>query len=441
MILPAFFVTLALSPRLGPVTETKLFKLQKGKIKPGTIQLSPDLMHYSYVSSENKLILDGKAFGPYLNNTSPVYSGDGKDCVYMATIDAKNGPVLVWNGTIRKTDFPVAGVFRAGETGGVWWYERQETKMRLVHSEGVTDWFPKIDKLTVSDDGSNFYMRTSENVKAETQNFDPTAPTSIDYIVRKDGTKTLRGNVLQVFPAPQGLDYASLLGTGDVVFRGKAARVHGEFYGKPVFSPDGKQLAFRSEFTGPTKDGNKPFYHYNVNGTELTDLQIQTGFTFSPDGKKWVLCGMNGKEPYIHLSTYGLLSYGEFPSLGEAPPEPYKSATFVNGKLVLFFQAKTGKPTLYIEDKGLFEMGDFKVAPDTLEFSPDGKKLAFAGIFRQETRALLFDLENPGAVTDLMKPGYDLQNLDKGTFIWKSDQELVYMILRNSELIRINQTL
>jgi hypothetical protein len=441
MILPAFFVTLALKPLLGPVTETKLFKIQKGKIVPGTILLSPDLMHYSYVSSDRKLILDGKAFGPYLTNTTPVYSGDGKDCAYIATINAKDGPVLVWNGVVRKTDYPVGNLFRAGDTGGIWWYERQENKTRLVHAEGVTDWFAKIDKLSVTDDASNFYLRTSEPIKSDPQKVDPGAPTSNDYIIKKDGTKTPRGNTLQVFPAPKGLDYAMLMGTGEVLFRGKSARVHGEFYGKPTFSPDGKQFVFRSEFTGPTKEGNKPFFHYNVNGLELNDLQIQTGFTFSPDGSKWVLCGLNGKEPFIHLSTYGLLSYGEFPGLAGVPPEPYKVAQFVNGKLVMLFQAKLGKPILYIEDKGVFELGEFKAAPETLEFSPDGKKLALAGMFRQETRALLVDLENPGIASELLKPGYDLQNLEKGTFIWKSDQELMYMILRNSELIRINQTL
>jgi WD40 repeat protein len=232
-----------------------------------------------------------------------------------------------------------------------------------------------------------------------------------------------------------------LSGENFVNFRNKVIKFKGEFYGKPTFSPDGKTFAFRNSFTGPTKDGrNIPFYQYNINGFSITDLQVQTGLTFAPDGKKWVMCGMNGKDPYLYVSSQGMAPYTEFPGLGAAPPELYKEARFANGKIVLLFQPKKTRPVLFIEDKGTFEFGEMMSAPETLSISPDGKTLVLGCNDKGELRAFTMSVDNPGVVSEILKKSYDLQNLGKGTFVWKNDHELQFLILRNSDLIRISAT-
>lgn len=464
MIVPAL-IALSFRPVLDvKVVETKLFRNQKGKVEPGSIAISPDFEHYSYSSPDHKIIVDGKSFGPFLSNGAMVYSGDSKNYAFLANVKPNSPPVVFFNGVEKPTEFPVTSIFRAGETGGICWGEHKviitkdendpkkenhQDFTRLVSPNGVTEWFEKIEKIYFSDDGSDFALRTSEKIPPKVVDQNSQAlPTSRDFIVHKDGSKVARDQTIQVFPAPNSQGYATLAGSKSSVddyvvsYRGKTSAFKGEFYGKPLFSPDGRQFAYRRSFTGPTPEGrNIQFYQYTIGGFEITDLQIQTGLTFAPDGKKWVMCGLNGKEPQVYVSSMGMVSYRDFPLLDGAPAEPYKVARFAAGKMVFLFQPKREKPTLFVEDKGLFELGSFTSLPDSLSISPNGRWLVLAAGDVRETRAFLVDLENPGPAVEIMKPGYDLQVLGKGTFVWKNDHELQFMILRNSDLNRVSATL
>jgi hypothetical protein len=467
MIFTAILAVPFLSFQSAQITETKIFKVQKGKVTPGSISISPDLQHYSYGTPDKKVVIDGKSYGPYNTHGSVLFSGDSKDFVFMANLRLGEQSRVIWNGVEKPTEFPVSSLFRAGETGGICWgefksvitkdeqdptKEKRQDFTRLIYPGGVTEWMEKIEKVVFSDDGSSFAMRTSEKIpRNESSEADQSGPSSKDYIVFKDGSKVPRGRVVQILVAPneQGIatvsngveragDFGSL-NAFEVRFRGKTTVSKGEFYSKPVFSPDGKQFAYRNSYTGTSPDGrNLQFYQYSIGGFTIPDLQIQSGLTFAPDGKKWVMCGFNGKQPYLYVSSSGLSRYDEFPGLNGAPPEPYKMAKFANGKIVLLFQASRAKPILFVEDKGIFEMGPFTSLPDTMSVSPDGKRLVMGGSDVTESRAFIFDLENPGAATEILKPSYDLQNLGKGTFVWRSDKEVQFMILRNSELIRIS---
>lgn len=442
MILPAILVIPFLQIPAGQISEAKLFKVQKGKIAPGSISISPDLSHYSYATPDNKVVIDGKTYGPYLTVGAVLYSGDSKDYAFLAGVREKEPSVIIWNGVEKRTDNPVSNMFRAGETGGICWGEYNKDSTRLVYPTGATEWMEKIEKIYFSDDGSQFAMRTSEKLTAKDVPPNSAEPTSRDYIVYQDGTKVARDRTLLVFPAPNGQGYATLTSDNEVKFRGRTVKFTGEFYSKPVFSPDGKQFAFRNSYTGTTPEGrNIQFYQYTIGGFSIPDLQIQTGLTFAPDGKKWVMCGLNGKQPYLYVSSSGMSRYDEFPQLNGAPPEPYKAAKFANGKIVLLFQSSRARPFLFVEEKGLVDLGPFSALPDTMSISPDGTKLLIGGSDLNESRAFLVDLENPGPATNVLKPGYDLQNLGKGTFVWKGNKEVQFMILRNSDLIRITAKL
>ena len=464
MLLPAIVAIHILPFQAVRIAETKLFKNEKGKIAPGSIAISPDLAHYSYSTMDHKMVIDGKSFGPYLSNGAVLYSGDSKTYAFLASVKPGVAPVLYWNGVEKSTEYPVSNVLRAGETGGICWVEHRlviskneldptkedrQDYTRLMMPTGLTAWFERVEKIYFSEDGSTYALRTNEKIPIKDLPKDnQAAPTSRDYIVRSDGTKSLRNSTIQVFPAPNGQGFATLasefsqVSDYSVEFRGKATLFKGEFFGKPVFSPDGKQFAFRISFTGHTKDGlNIPYFQYFIGGYSFPDLQAQSGLTYAPDGKMWVMCGMNMKEPFIYISNQGMVSYSDFPGLGSAPPEPYKIAKFANGKIVLLFQPKRQKPSLFVVGKGVFTLGAFTAFPDTISISPDGKNLVLAGADAKETRAFLVNLENPGPAVEIIKPSYDLQNLGKGTFVWKNNSDVQFMILKNSELIRVTASL
>jgi hypothetical protein len=200
-------------------------------------------------------------------------------------------------------------------------------------------------------------------------------------------------------------------------------------------------LAYRNSFTGPTPEGrNIQFYQYTIGGFSIPDLQIQTGLTYAPDGKKWVMCGLNGKTPFLFVSSLGMMPYGEFPMLNGAPPEPYKTARFVNGKIVLLFQAKHEKPMLFIEDKGVFDLGDFTALPDTLSVSPDGLRFAIGGADLKGSKAFFGSLESPDKLTEVLKSGYELQNIGRGTFVWKGNHDVQFLVTRNVDLFKVSAT-
>jgi hypothetical protein len=469
MILTAILAIPFLQIPAGQISETKLFKVLKTKVAQGSISLSPDLSRYSYVTTDHKVIVDGKSYGPYLSNGAVLFSGDSKDFAFMAGLREKEPSSIIWNGVAKQTDFPVSNIFRAGDSGGICWgevksiftkdekdpsKERRQDFTRLIHPGGATDWMEKIEKIFFSEDGSNFAMRTSEKVPVAELPPDSSGPSSRDYIVYKDGKKVLRGRVFQVFSAPSNQGYATVsdgtsttgdfsnLNSFEVSFRGRTTKTKGEFYGKPIFSPDGKQFAFRNSYTGPTPEGkNIQFVQYTLGGFSVPDLQVQTGLTFAPDGKKWVMCGLNDKQPFLYVSDSGLQRYDQFPMLNGAPQEPYKMAKFASNKLVLLFQHSRSKPFLFVEEKGLVELGAFTALVESMSISPDGTKMVIGGSDIKESRAFVVDLANPGPAAEILKPGYDLQNLGKGTFVWKGDHEVQFMILRNQDLIRISAKL
>ena len=459
MILSALFGIPIVPFQVGQVTETKLFRNEKGKVVPGSIAVSPNLQHYSYSTVDHKIMIDGKAFGPYLSNGIVAYSGNSDDYAFLAS-QRQNAPSTFFlNGVEKNGEFPIFNVFRAGESGGLAWVEHKYVTekdekdpsktnkfdfTRLVYNGGNTEWFERIEKMSFSDDGSLYAIRVSEKVKAsDVKKDDPDTPTSKDYIVRMDGEKTPRAGIMQIFPAPNAQGYATLTGDNTVIFRNKVSPIKGEFYGKPMFSPDGKQFVYRNSFTGARPDGrNVPFYQYTINGYPIPDLQIQTGLVFAPDGKKWVMCGMNGKDHFLYISSQGMVAYSDFPGLAGAPLEPYKEARFAAGKIVLLFQPKKSNPILFIEDKGITDLGEMTSAPETISISPDGKKMVLGCQEKQELHAFAVDLENPvSAVPVIAKKGYDLQNLGKGTFVWRNDHEVTFLILRNSDMTRVSASL
>lgn len=451
ILAPLVAVSFFQSPK-AQVVETKLLSLQKNKFVPNSIYLSPDFDHCSYKTPDGKVMIDGKAYGPFVFSTPLIYSGDGKDFAFAATEKPDGAAKLFWNGVEKKTEFPISNVFRAGDTGPICWTERDKetTKTRLVTPYETTGWFEKIDRVYFNDDGSNFYVRIVEKVVREKDApNDPSQPDSRDYIVYKGGKKVARESMLQVYIAPKDGGFAAVrpatnlrnLPTGtigglEVITKAGSTVFRGELFGNPVYSSDGKQFAFRVRYTVPGAVSNQDCIQYFMNGKQITELNLQSGLMFSDKSDKWAMCGLNDKRSYMLTSWGGLMSYGQYPLLGGAPSEPYKFGRFVNDKMVLLFQARRSKPLLFVEDKGMIEMGPYSVLTDSISISPDGKFLAVAGTDGSMNHAYVVDLENPVAGVETLKGPYELQVTGDSTFAWQGGHDLKFAVLRKNDLCR-----
>ncbi|MBS1700065.1 MAG: hypothetical protein JST12_00255 [Armatimonadetes bacterium] len=412
--------------------------MKKGQYVASSIVLSPNLERYSYTTKDGKVIVDGKSYGPYVGTGVPTFSGDSKQWGMLAQIKKDEAPKLILDGVPKDTEAPPSSVFRGGIHGPICWIERSDEHARLVTPDETTAWFEKIEKLDFSDDGLLFYMRTSEKIKKDKDApKDDNSPSSRDYIVYKGGKRVPRERVLQVYIAPNNGGFAALAIDDTMVFKGQTAKVHGHVYGDPQFSPDGKHFAFRTEFTEVVNQINTQRYQYVIDEQPIEGLQIQSGLTYSDDSLRWVMCGLNGKKPYLYLSDRGLMAYEDVVGLGGVT-DLYKQAKFVNGKLILLFQPRRSKPLLYVEDKGVAEIGPFMSIPETFSVSPDGKYVAVAGFQGQATHAYVYAVGGLAKAEDAMKGDYDLQNLGAGTFVWSGNHQLSFAILRRNDLIHVS---
>ena len=429
--------------------ETKVLTVQKGKVIPGTLGMSPDLNHVYYSTPDQRVVVDGFTFGPFASCSSVVYSGDSAHFGFTAVLKPKDDSIRVIDGRTVAGEYPVASVFRAGDSGPLCWVEHDKEKdlYRMVTPDETTGWEQKIERIVFADDGQNFFLRTSEKAKvdASAQQSQITAaggePPSKEFVVYKGGKRVARERLMQVYAAPNKAGFAALSSDQEMIYKGTRVRIRGEVYGKPVFSSDGSQFAFRTRFTEPNGLVNQDRIQYTINGSVIAGLQIQSGLMFNEDGTRWAMCGLNSKKPFLYTSDGGMVPYGEVNGLGGAPPEPYKFGRFVNGKMVLFFQARLQKPLLFVEDKGLIEISTMQASSETISISPNGRYLAVACGDERQVHAFLVDLANPGQAVDLAKGTYELQVTGARTFVWSGPNELRFMVLRKNDINRVTVSL
>jgi hypothetical protein len=434
-----------LAPQID-LKETVLLKLDQKKMDLSSIVVSPDRARVACTSADRKYaLMDGKRFGPFAVVGSPVFSGDSRTFAFGAMRTTDQGGEMYVDGAYVQTEFEVTRVMRLGDTGPLAWMERGKPGIRVCTNEFKTVWMPKLVRSAFSSDGKGFTFIFSELPKAPEDN-------PPEYLLQGNTPAVPRARTVNSFPAPGGTNFLSIhldtktdfrspseIGFGD--WNGQRFAYEGKVVGLPIFNSTGSAWAVRSEFTGVTPKGNMQFSRYTTSTGSVKELDIQTGFAFRPGGEEFVLCGKREDELFIKKSPGVAVPYSQFAGLEVAPKEYYRAAAWAGKSVVLLFQSKKTRPSLFIEGKGVVDLNVDSAMPNTLAVSPDGKYLALNVMKNELASVMVVPIENPLAMTVLGKEDFVVDQAEKVAPLWLDNQSLRFLALRKSQLLRMDVTI
>lgn len=214
-----------------------------------------------------------------------------------------------------------------------------------------------------------------------------------------------------------------------------------EFNTNPVFSPDGKKIAFISD-----RNGYNDLFVMNVDGTSqksILHLRISRNLdvihsegyalSWSPDGEKIIFAGEKKQKDYLYIIN---LKKSKLNRL-RLPIEVLKSPCFSHkGDKIVFVGMEGGMSDLYLVDangKSPVKLTSDEFDDDYPAFSPDDRKIVYVSEREKQKDLFLLDLET-SAITQLTSTPSDELNPswspDGDSIIYISDYEGIYNVYR-----------
>ena len=157
----------------------------------------------------------------------------------------------------------------------------------------------------------------------------------------------------------------------------------------PMFSPDGKKIAFESNRTG-----NFEIYTMNADGTNIKQLTSDTAFdgtpAWSPDGKHIVFASERDNDPEIYMMNADGSDQKRITNIKGDDSHPKFSS---DGKKIIFCSAKSTPDlsvdwykqwieifTMNPDGTDIQQVSHFKAISTFPDLSPDGKEIVFRKI-------------------------------------------------------------
>ena len=228
-------------------------------------------------------------------------------------------------------------------------------------------------------------------------------------------------------------------GKEEVEIYGKKLTEDAEFNTTPIFSPDGKRIAFISD-----RHGYNDLFVMNADGTsQKSILHLRIGrsldvihseghaLSWSPDGEKIAFVGEKKEKDYLYIIN---LRKGKLKRL-RLPMEVLRAACFSHkGDKIIFVGMEGGINDLYLVDangKNLVKLTSDEFDDDYPVFSPDDKKIVYVSEREKQKDLFLLDIET-SAITQLTSTPTDeidpSWSPDGNSIIYIGDYEGIYNI-------------
>jgi Tol biopolymer transport system component len=160
----------------------------------------------------------------------------------------------------------------------------------------------------------------------------------------------------------------------------------------PMFSSDGKKIAFESNRTG-----NFEIYTINADGTDIKQLTYDTAFdgtpAWSPDGKKIVFASERDNDPEIYIMNADGSNQKRLTNIKGDDSHPKFTP---DGKKIIFCSAKSTPDlsvdwskqwieifTMNPDGTDIQQISHLKAVSTFPDLSPDGKKIVFRKVTQE----------------------------------------------------------
>jgi Tol biopolymer transport system component len=182
----------------------------------------------------------------------------------------------------------------------------------------------------------------------------------------------------------------------------------------PVFSPNGKQIAFLTD-----RNNYQDILLLNVDGSNIRSLlknKIMKKFDYvhpeghalswSPDGEKIIFAASKNQKDYLYIIT---VNTGKVQKLNNDLDSVLSPSFSPDGDRIVFTGMKDGITNLYLVDasgNNQLQLNDDPFDDNYPTFSPDGKKVLYISERNKKTHIFVIDIET-SQITQITDTGHN----------------------------------